>query len=129
MLTKWNNQVYLCDNAGKLKFQFQRHGRLLWSLSISNNNDIMIISDDYRAIHTYSTDGDLKSTIKLHHAICKIIVLTFVWNKMSLFLHSYSETGELENSVFFRKGFRGVEMKNHPRGPVAVRDDRSITFF
>ena len=143
MLTRGDNQVYVCANTGKLKFQFQRDGRLLWSLSISNNNDIMIVSHDCRAIHTYSTEGDLKSTIKLpvghealcvafHYSICKIIVLTHVWNKESYFLLSYSETGKLENSVFFCKGYAGVvyeALKSHPSGPLAVLYDSSVTFL
>ena len=145
MLTNWNNQVYVCNNMGKLKFQFQRDGDFLQSLSISNNNDIMIISDDHSAVHTYSTDGDLKSTIKVpdghesrhvgyHHSICKIIVLTYVEKEDSYFLLSYSETGELENSVFFCKKEQRVnlwiiEMKSHPNGPIAVLYNRSITFL
>ena len=143
MLTRGDNQVYVCANTGKLKFQFRPDGRLLWSLSISNNNDIMIESHDCSAIHTYSTEGDLKSTIKLpdgheaydvafHHSICKIIVLTYVENKESYFLLSYSETGELENSVFFCKRYayiESVEMKSHPSGPLAVRYNTSITFL
>ena len=140
MVAKWNNQVYVFDNTGKLKFQFQRDGRWLRSMSTSNNNDIMIVSDDCRAIHTYSTEGDLKSTIKLpdgpealcvafHHSICKIIVLTYDWNKEFLFLLSYSETGELENSVFFCKGYPWVELKSHPSRPVAVLYMTSITFL
>ena len=46
MLTNWNNQVYVCNNTGILKFKFKREGDWLRGLSISNNNDIMIISDD-----------------------------------------------------------------------------------
>ena len=145
MLTSWNNQVYVCDNTGKLKFQFQPDGRLLWSLSISNNNDIMIVSDDRSAIHTYSTDGGLKSTIKVpdghealrvafHHSMCKIIVFTHVEKEDSYFFLSYSETGELENSVFFRKkdqevSWWKIEMKSHPSGPLAVLYNRRITFL
>ena len=141
MLTALNNQVHVCDNTGKLKFQFQRDGSWLRSLSISNNNnDIMIVSNDHRAIHTYSIEGDLKSTIKLpdgheaydvafRHSICKIIVLTYVKKEDSYFLLSYSETGELKNSVLFCKGYAGVELKSHPSGPVAVRYNSSITYL
>ena len=145
MITNWNNQLYVCDKTGMLKFEFKRDGENLRSLSISNNNDIMIVSHDHRAIHTYSTDGDLKSTIKVpdghkalrvafHHSICKIIALTHVGKEDSLFLFSYSETGELENSVFFCKDDPEVdswkiELKSHPSGPVAVLYCRSITFL
>ncbi|CAB4028201.1 Hypothetical predicted protein [Paramuricea clavata] len=85
MLTSGNHQVqvYICENTGKLKFQFKRDGDDLSSLSISNNNDIMIVSVDCSAVQIYSTEGNLKSTIKVpeghtarrvafHHGICKI---------------------------------------------------------
>ena len=143
MITHWNNQVYVCDNLGNLKFQFERGGSLRPSLSISKNNDIMIESDDRRAVLTYSTEGNLKSTIKLpeghrvrrvafHHGICKIIVLTYVEKEGSLFLLCYSETGELENSVFFCKGdiyWLNTDMKSHPSGPIAVKFKNSLTFI
>ena len=147
MITHCSNQVYVCDNLGKLKFQFERDGRWLPSLSISKNNDIMIGSDDERAVHAYSTEGDLKSTIKLpeghevwrvafHHGICKIIVLTYVKKEDSWFMLGYSESGKLENSVFFRKKGREeywwdmqMDMKSHPSGPVAVAVERNIIFI
>ena len=145
ILTDCNEQVYVCDNMGKLKFQFQRDRRSLWSLSISSNNDIMTVTHDRSAIHTYSTDGDLKSTMKVpdghvawpvafHHNTCKIIALTYVRKEDSYFLLSYSETGELENSVIFCKkdpdvSWWKIEMKSHPSGPLAVLYNRRITFL
>ena len=141
MITLYNNQVYVCDNLGNLKFQFERNGSSLRSLSISKNNDIMIRSDDHRAVFTYSTEGNLKSTIKLpeghgviqvafHHSTCKIIVLTYVWKEESSFLLGYSETGELENSVFFCKGYPSeVNLTSHPSGPIAVLCRDSVTFI
>ena len=145
MLTHWNDQVYICETTGKLKFQFKRDGDNLRSLSISNNNDIMIVSHDRSAVQIYSTEGNLKSTIKVpegheaqrvafHHGICKIIVLTYVKKHVSWFLHGYSETGELENSVFFRKGdpecwLNIMRIKSHPSGPVAVALLDNITFI
>jgi hypothetical protein len=141
-----NDQVYICDNTGKLKFQFKRDGGHIPSLSISNNNDIMTVSDDYSAVQIYSTEGNLKSTIKVpeghqalrvafHHGICKIIVLTYAEEQNSWCLHGYSETGELENSVFLRKKdlkeywWDTNFMKSHPSGPVAVKVEESITFI
>jgi ribosomal protein S11 len=141
MFTDWNDQVCICENTGKLKFQFKQHGSSLCSLSISNNNDIMVVSDDHRAVQVYSTEGNLKSTMKVpedhearrvafHHGICKIFVLTYVWKQHSCFLLGYSQAGELENSVFFRKGDpQRIDMKSHPSGPVAVAADESITLI
>ncbi|CAB4043310.1 Hypothetical predicted protein [Paramuricea clavata] len=141
MLTNWNTLVYICENTEKLKFQFIRDGDNIRSLSISNNNDIMIVSDDHSAVQIYSTEGNLKSTIRVpeghearrvafHHGICKIIVAAYVREQSSCFLLGYSETGELENSVFFRKGdgWR-MNIKSHPSGPVAVVVRDTITII
>ena len=143
MITHWNNQVYVYDNAGNLKFKFKRNGIYLRSLSVSNNNDVMIVSDDRSAVQIFTTEGNLKSTIKVpeghearrvafHYGMCKIFVLTYVRKQDSWFILSFSETGELENSVFFRK--RDLEanyvyMKSHPSGPVLVVMDETITFI
>ena len=143
MVSNWDNQVYVCDNAGELKLKFKRDGDGLRSLSISNNNDVMIVSDDRSAVQIYTSEGDLKPTIKVpeghvawqvafHHGMCKIIVLTRVWKQDSWFILSYSGTGDLENSVFFCKGHpvgSCINMKSHPSGPVAVRMDETITFI
>ena len=114
MITHWGNQVYVCDNAGKFKFKFERDGDNVRSLSISNNNDVMIVSNDRSTVEIYTTEGNLKSTIKVpeghkalrvafHYGMCKIIVLTYVEKQDSYFILSFSETGQLENSVFFHK--------------------------
>ena len=143
MITDWNNQVYVCDNEGKLKFKFERDGHDRSSLSISNNNDVMIVSDDLSAVQIYTTEGNLKSTIKVpeghyawwvafHHGMCKIIVLTYVQKQDSWLILSFSETGELENSVFFGKGKtwrNNLNIKSHPSGPVAVILNETITFI
>jgi hypothetical protein len=148
MLTDRNDQVYICENTGKLKFQFfKRNGNQVWprGLSISSKNDIMTASDDSSAVQIYSTEGTLKSTIKVpeghevvqvafHHGICKIIVVTHVDEQDSCFLLGYSETGELENSVFFSKRdpnryWWDICMKSHPCGPVAVKTSYKITLL
>ena len=143
MISGWDNQVYVCDNEGKLKFKFERDGDHLSYLSISNNNDVMIVSDDDSAVQIYTTEGNLKSTIKVpeghdawgvafHHGMCKIIVLTYVEKQKSCFILSFSKTGELENSVFFCKGKpwkNNLNIKSHPSGPVVVVLNETITFI
>ena len=143
MITYWDNQVYVCDNAGKLKFKFERDGVCLHSLSISNNDNVMIASDDLSSIQMYTTEGKLKSTIRVpevheawrvafHHGICKIIVLTYDEEQDSWFILSYSETGELENSLFFRKRHpkrNCINIKSHPSGPAVVVMNETVTFI
>ena len=101
-----DNQVYVTDNTGKLISQFERDGDSVRSLDISNNNDIMIALHYSSAVEIFSTEGNLKSDIKVpeghkvkevafHHCTGKIFVLTFVIKLDSLFLLGYSETGEL----------------------------------
>ena len=59
MITYRNNQeVYVYDNATKLKFKFEKDGVKLCSLNISNNNDVMIMSDDCSAVQIYTTEGN-----------------------------------------------------------------------
>ena len=139
MITGWDNQVYVCDNAGKLKLKFKRDGHDARNFSISNNNDVMIVSDDLSAVQIYTSEGDLKSTIKVpggheawrvafHQGMCKIIVLTRVWKQDSWFIFSYSETGELENSVLLHKGDDDRGLWCHPKGPCAFQVQDIITF-
>ena len=159
MITDWDNQVYVCDNAGKLKFKFKLFKRVgdyqrgNWivifigqeggcpsRLSISNNNDVMIVSGDGSVVQIYTSEGDLKSTIKVpkdhaalsvafHHRMCKIIVLTRVLAQYSWFMLSYSEKGELENSALLLKGYYYVrELRCHPKGPCAFQVHNMITF-
>ena len=138
-----DNQVYVCDNAGKLKFKFERDGHYLHSLSISNNNDVMMVSNDRRTVQIYTIKGNLKSTVNVpeghdalkvafHHGMCKIIVLTYVRKQNSRFILSFFETGELENSVLLsiaKTHWLDIEMKSNPSGPVAIFVNKSITLI
>ena len=136
------DRVYVTDNKGKLISQFKRDEDRLRSLNISNNNDIMIATDDRSAVKIYSTEGNLKSAIKVpedhkvrevafHHDIGKIIVLTWVRKLHSLFLLGYSETGELENSVFLTTCLlqARLHVKSHLNGVVAINVNECITLI
>ena len=146
VITHWNNQVYVCDNAGNLKFKFERDGDDLRSLNISNNNDVMIVSDDRSAVQIYTTKGNLKSTIKVpeghealrvafHYGMCKIIVLTWAEKQDSWFILSYSETSEMENLLFLSKQHPGesalweINMTSQPSGLVGIGLGESVTFI
>ena len=107
-----DSSVYVFDNCGKLKHKFERDSSFLRFLSISSQNEIMISSDDDKAINFYTELGKLTSTIKLpeghdacgvafHYVLGKIVALTHVWENKSYFLLCYSEAGELESSTFF----------------------------
>ena len=64
------------------------------------------------------------------HVLCKIIVLTYNWEKLSNFLLCFSETGELENSTLFsNSGDRPISMVPHPNGAVVVISNRKIVFI
>ncbi len=134
--------VYVCDNVGKLIHKFERDSRRLTNLIISGQNEVMTSSDDLKAVHIYSEEGNMKMTIQLpedhgirglafHYVICKIIVLAFVEKKDSYFLLCYTKEGELETSTFFSKinGRHFPKIKSHPNGPVAIVSKQSITFI
>ena len=139
MITDRDNQVYVCNNAGKLKSKFKQDGRYTHRLSISNN-DVMIVSEDPRAVQIHTSEGDLKSTIKVpeghqaqqmafHHGMCKIIVLTYAPKQESWFMLSYPEKGELENSMLLNKRDYCVgDLCCHPQGPCAFLVNGIITF-
>ena len=109
------NTIYVCDNAGQMKFKFQRDSyQSPWiSISICNENDIIISGAvRKRAIHIHTNEGKLKKVINLpvgykvvgvtfYHLISKIAVLSFHNKTASYFLLCYSKTGDLESSTFF----------------------------
>ena len=137
--------VYVCDNTGQLKCKFEwEPNRLIVELfpkvkqiSISNKNEIIVTCLD-NTVYLYTEEGELKLIIKLradheifgavfHFVLRKIIVLSFFEKEFSCYLHSYSETGELENSWrFCRHGSENrIDLNypiitSHPSGPVGV---------
>ena len=141
VMSKTNDEVFVCDDTGNLKHKFiKQDSAWLMNLSISNKNEIMASSKDYRAVHKYSEKGNLKSTIKLpeghyihrmafHFVFGKLVVLTRVEKKDSYFLLCYTEEGELETTTYFCKDWNFIDITSHPSGPVAVLNATSITFI
>jgi hypothetical protein len=132
--------VFVCDNQGKLKHKFGRNSCRLRSLTISEKNQILLSSHDLKAVHSYSEDGTVMSTIKVpdghevrgiafHYLICKIIVLAEQHD--SYFLHCYSKTGELEMSIHCKRVGDEYfpQIKSHPSGTFAIVRERSISFI
>jgi hypothetical protein len=142
MINNQDPHVYICDNTGTLQDKFEHDSSLLSSLSISEQDKIIISSGDGKAMVTFSEEGNLKSTVKLpegheiyavvyHYVIRKIIVLTYVDKNNSYFLLCYTEAGDLETSTFFCKRIEleVIKITSHPSGPVAVVRKKSITFI
>ena len=137
--------VCVCDNTGQLKCKFEwEPNRLIVELfpkvkqiSISNKNEIIVTCLD-NTVYLYTEEGELKLILKLpadheifgavfHFVLRKIIVLSFFEKEFSCYLHSYSETGELENSwPLCRHGSENCIDLNfpiitsHASGPVGV---------
>ena len=135
--------AYVSDNSGKLKHKFARDRSLLRNVCASKKNEIMIPSEDSKAVNFYTEKGNMTSTIKVpeghrvcgmafHHVLGKIIMLTYSWKeKRSCFLLCYSEAGELESSTYFCEVIKSwfPFITSHPAGPVAVVRENSITFI
>ena len=128
-----DSEVFVCDDRGNLKHKFERKTHFWDSLSISNKNEIMIGSEYDNAVYIFSEEGNLKSTIKppeghrihgvaFHFVFSRIIVVTCVEKKNSLFLLCYTEEGELESTTYFGDSSDIINLKitSHPNGPVVV---------
>jgi hypothetical protein len=127
-----DDHVYVCDHTGQLKYKFEHEVSLLCYMSVSDNNEIMLTSLHGNAVEIYTEEGNVKLKIEppaghevrgtaFHFVIRKIIVLTRDSGSDSYFLHRYSSTGDMDNSMFCfndRGGF--LRITSHPSGPVAI---------
>jgi hypothetical protein len=125
-----DRHVYVCGHTGQLKYKLEHEISDLHYMSVSDNNEIMLAS--FSIVEIYTEEGNLKLKIELparhvvhgtafHFVIRKIIVLTRVRGSDSCFLHRYSETGELETSMFCFNFSGGLsQITSHPSGPVAI---------
>ena len=141
MIRDHDPSVYVCDNCGKLKHKFERDSLYATRLSISNNNEIMMLSDDGKVVNFYTEKGNLTSTIKLpeahyvkeiafHYVLGKTIVWTHDCAKQSYVHLCYSETGELESTTLISNSrYVLPSLTSHPAGPVAVVQRKSITYI
>ena len=131
--TSYYPKVFVCDDKGNLKHDFKRKLGFLRSFTISNKNEIMIGLENDNAVYIYSEEGNLKSTIKppegheihdvaFQFVFSKIIVVTYVRKKNSIFLLCYTEEAELESTTYFckRSDIRNLNITSHPNGPVVV---------
>ena len=147
IMTSYLSSVFISDNSGKLIHTFERDSSVFHELSISSKNEIMISSDDEKAVNFYTEEGNLASKIELpqrsdrrqhiygvafHYVLDKIIVLAHVVKEGTCFLNFYSESGKLESTMFFCEinDFEDApSIISHPGGPVAVVRDKTITFI
>ena len=134
--------VYVCEKAGQLKFKFERDSISAFSLSISQQNEILITTDNCKAVQIYTKKRNLKTTVKVPeghtvmecvYVIGKILVLTWAEEKDSYFILCYSEAGEeLETFSFFGSGMKDDQcpkLVSHPNGPVVFVRERSIIYL
>ena len=142
--------VYICDNTGQLKYKFVWEPRWMKDIfkviNISDKNELIFGSIFSNSVDVYTEEGKFKLTLKLpaghivfnvafHFIMRKIIVLSCFLDfstGYSFFLHYFSETGGLENTMLLcNKGisFGFFTMTSHPSGPVAVVEKESITYI
>ena len=144
--------VYICDNTGQLKHKFvwerskQEVGYEM--TSISDKNEVILAAMCGNNVDLYTEEGKLKMTLELparhkvlgvafHFIVRKIIVLSCLkyfpnLDDDSYFLHCFSETGKLENSMFLCKNKISIfdmAMTSHPSGPVAAVGEESIIYI
>ena len=125
--------LYVCGNAGQLKYAFKSKCPPDF-IDVSDNNEIIIASRVENAVEIYTKEGDLKTVIKLpaddlisgmtfHFVLSKIMVLSQLFRERSYFLHGYSQTGEHHSSTFLGKWNETEScfsrIVSHPKGPTA----------
>ena len=143
--------VYICDNTGQLKHKFEWERGMeefeFKEISISDKNEVILAEMCGNNVDLYTEEGKLKMTLELpachkvrgvafHFIVRKIIVLSHLMDYSNLdddsfFLHFYSETGKLENSMCLckREVSTNFTLTSHPSGPVAVVERESITYI
>ena len=145
------NYVYICESTGQLKYKFEwiqwEPISAFWfrlgikDIAISDKNELILAPFHSHNVYLLTEEGKPKLTLKLpahniaynvafHFITRKIIVLGYLFMESSYYLHCYSETGELENSMFLCKNDRSevLAVTSHSCGPVAVVERRSITY-
>jgi protease II len=150
MIKDSDGQVFVCDERGERKFKFkQAEDWVLMNMSISDNNDIMIISHDRSVVETYSlSEGNLKLTkeyseghkamqVAFHPKTCQITVFAYVHDQERdwWFSFRYSEDGDPESNVplFQLKDPEKYWWKENiniiPREAVAVAMGKNMIFI
>ena len=138
-------RVYVCDNRGRLKWNFSVQGRnLITCLTISDKNEVITALAE-KSFYIYSEKGEFKRKFDLRgghelrgrgvafdHVTKKIIVLTAVrhdgdWRDYQL--ESYSESGELLQNLSLPQQMRSPVLTSHPNGPVALVSDTGVLFI
>ena len=147
-----DHDVYICDNTGQLKHEFVWERNKLefgyMVISISDKNEVIFATFFSGKVDLYTEEGKLKMRLQLpeghevrgvafHSIVPRIIVLSRLMDVSSpreyFFLHCYSKTGQLENSMFLCEkeeiSVFDIVMTSHPSGPVAVVGDESIIYI
>ena len=147
-----DHDVYICDNTGQLKHEFVwERSKLEFGymvISISDKNEVIFATFFSGKVDLYTEEGKLKMRLQLpeghevrgvafHSIVPRIIVLSRLMDVSSpreyFFLHCYSKTGQLENSMFLCEkeeiSVFDIVMTSHPTGPVAVVGDESIIYI
>ena len=136
-----DDNVYICDVTGQLKYKFESKC-LLREIVVSENNEIIIGSWKDNTVEIYTEEGNLKTTIKLpaghkvggvafHFGINKIIVLSKNVTKKCHYLHCYSERGEQHTSTCLGDSgcFGNCIITSHPSGAAAVVASKNILYL
>ena len=149
------NKVCVCDKRGNMKVTFKQDEHwLLTNISISNNGEIMTVSDNRRVVEIYSSDGNKIRTksfadgykvkqVAFHPYSCKATVLIHDEERDFWSCYRYSETNDYEARVPWFGRLPCLRLKNaeqywwkeniHPLPStavaVAVAVGQNITFI
>ena len=131
-------QIHVCDSSGELKYSFPTKELDVDRLSISDENEIIAAQMYDRFVYIYTEEGNEKRKFEVpedhkvldlafNHVTKEVIVLTR--NDGSLWISSYSTTGEKRQTVRSLDIAWFESITSHPSGPVALVNDETVLYI
>ena len=144
IVMRGRDNVYVFDNTGQLKYEFETKCPPYF-IDVTPNNGTIVAPYFSNSVEIYTEKGHLWTTIDLpathnilgmafHFGINKIIYTTSESEKNYFFLHSYSEKGEQYSSICLGSvsdynEFRHYRITSHPSGPAAILTREGIVYL
>ena len=133
--------MHVCDSSGELKYSFPTKELHVNSLTISDENEIIVAERYGKFVYIYTEEGNEKKKFEVpedhevwdlafNHVTKEVIVVTRK-DRSEYFISSYSTTGEKRQTLQSLGSARAwpASLTSHPSGPVALRQSNSVLYI
>ena len=131
-------QIHVYDSSGELKYSFPTKESGVYSLTISDENEIIAAGMYSKFVYIYTEEGNEKKKFEVledhkvldlafNHVTKEVIVLTKV-DRKEYWISSYSTTGEKQSAQSLGSAW-STSLTSHPSGPVALRQSNSVLYI